>query len=532
MKRMMIFLFLILIVTSLAAQEQLPTDFPDKKFHAGRREAMRNIMPDNSVAVVFSYPEKVYSLDNNYNYHQNPDLYYFTGYRDPEGVLLIFKEKQVAGEIAFNELFFIRDRDARQEQYTGVRFDCESAEKQLGIQLVRFNSEFKSADIDFSAFSKVLYDNLPEDTGGDALSELIKTFMDKADIKHVVSKDLVQAYVIISEYATPSNLGFIIDFLKSSMDKTEDNAFRTNTFIQELVNKPDSATLAVVKTKIKDNLPASMEYDRLISSLREIKTAEEIELLRKSAFITAVSHNEVMKAINPGISEMEISGIFEFIHKKYGAEEEGYTPIIASGTNGCILHYSDNNVVHVNNQLVLMDVGCEYHGYSADITRTVPAGGKFTPEQRLVYEVAYNAEQEVIGLCKEGTPVGSMDEKALDVIASGLLKLGIIKESQEVLLYYLHGCAHPIGLDVHDKNISPVLKENMVYAIEPGIYIPEGSPCDPKWWNIAVRIEDDVLIRKDDCEVLTATTPGKAEEVEKMVAQESVFDKLDLPELK
>jgi Xaa-Pro aminopeptidase len=315
------------------------------------------------------------------------------------------------------------------------------------------------------------------------------------------------------------------------MSESGDEEFRTNTILLELINHPDTATLSSVIEKIKSNPLPTSEYTRLVASLREIKTPEEIGLLRKSVFLSCMAHNEVMKAIKPNMSEMELSGLFQYVHKKYGAEDEGYPPIVGAGANGCILHYIENNVTQLKNQLVLMDVGSEYHGYSADVTRTVPANGKFTAEQKSIYQLVYNAQEDVFKICKEGTQFRQLNEKATESLADGLLKLGIIKARKDVSLYYIHGCSHHLGLDVHDKTVTPILKENMVITVEPGIYIPKGSPCDPKWWDIAVRIEDDIVITKTGFENLSKDSPRKVEEIEKLAAKESIFNQLELPKM-
>jgi Xaa-Pro aminopeptidase len=124
----------------------------------------------------------------------------------------------------------------------------------------------------------------------------------------------------------------------------------------------------------------------------------------------------------------------------------------------------------------------------------VPSSSKFTPEQKAIYQLVFDAQEEVFKICKEGTPFSQLNEKATEVLADGLVKLGIITDKKDVRKYYPHGVSHHMGLDVHDKNITRTLKENMVITVEPGIYIPKNSPCDPKWWDIAVRIEDDVVI--------------------------------------
>ena len=188
-----------------------------------------------------------------------------------------------------------------------------------------------------------------------------------------------------------------------------------------------------------------------------------------------------MKAMKPGMSEREVQGIHEFVFKKYQAEDLGYPSIVGGGHNGCILHYIDNYKPNITSrELVLMDLGAEYHGYTADITRTIPANGKFTPEQKLIYNLVLKAQEEAMKICKPGTTFAQLTMLTKQVVNRGLKELGIIRSEAEQHLYYPHGCCHHIGLDVHDRGTYDQLKENMVITIEPGIYIPENANCDKK----------------------------------------------------
>jgi Xaa-Pro aminopeptidase len=232
------------------------------------------------------------------------------------------------------------------------------------------------------------------------------------------------------------------------------------------------------------------------------------------------------------MSETEIQGLHEFVHKKYGAEHVGYPSIVGAGNNGCVLHYVDNNKTRVGNQLILMDVGAEYHGYTADVTRTIPANGKFSNEQKLIYNIVYEAQEAAFKKCKEGSSWQELNKAARDVVTEGLVKLGIAATKEEANKYYPHSLGHHIGLDVHDRNTSTKLKKGMVITIEPGIYIPDDSPCDKKWWGIAVRIEDDLLIKEKDYEILSSAAPRKADEIEKIIAEKSALDDFTLPKLK
>jgi Xaa-Pro aminopeptidase len=454
--------------------ESLPTDYLSKDFHASRRAALRDSMPENSVAVIFAFPTRTFSNDVDYFYHQNPDMYYFTGYKEPHSVLLVFKNPQTdsAGN-KFTELIYVQKRSAAAEQWTGKRLGVEGVKAKLGMNNVLNGENFQALNIDFSKFDKIIMDRLPIDLPNDP--------RDNADLF-----DLVQQ-------------------------------FKTKAGITD--------------ANVKDKRYDYQKFMAITAGLREIKTSEELSLLRKAIEISCQGQNEVMKAVRPDMSELEIQGLHEYVHKKYGAEEVGYGSIIGSGENGCILHYEENTKTKIGNSMILMDVGAEYHGYTADVTRTVPVDGKFSKEEREIYSIVYEAQEAAFRLLKNGCKWAEISKAASDVIADGLLRLGIIKDRKEARKYYPHGLGHHIGLDVHDRGSYGEIKKDMVITIEPGIYIPEGSNCDKKWWSIAVRIEDDALITQNGYELLSRFAPRKIEDIEKMVSQKSVFDNFKLPAL-
>ncbi|NEU09388.1 M24 family metallopeptidase [Flavihumibacter sp. R14] len=517
-----------LVSPCLLAQQDLPTDYLPKEFHAGRRQALRDRMPARSVAVVFAFPEKVYSNDVTYPYHQNPDLYYFSGYKEGNSVLLVFKEpqKNEKGE-TFNELFFVQKRNPAAEQWNGRRLGVEGVKKNLGFEQVLNGESFKDLPLDMSRFDQVLFSELPEasDNKRDAadLYDLVKVFKQKvglpAEYDHQVSRGI----------SNLKNLKFAdmgrMQRYFASVAKTSPQPELT-----EFASLKDSVELRAFQQKLQSPRFAGLEGH--IAALREIKTPAEISLLKKAIEISCIGQLEVMKAINPAMSEMEIQGLHEYVHKKYGSESVGYPSIVGAGNNGCILHYIENSKTKSGQDMVLMDVGAEYHGYTADITRTIPANGKFTADQKAIYDIVYEAQEEVFKICKEGTPFSALNNKSKEVLAAGLKKLGIISSDDDLRRYSPHGVSHHLGLDVHDPSASSILKENMLLTVEPGIYIPENSPCDKKWWGIAVRLEDDVLIGKTQGNVLSGFLARKASDVEKAIAEKSVFDNLKLPALK
>ena len=508
----------------------LPRDYLTKEFHASRRQALRNLMPPNSVAVIFSYPEAVFSRDVEYVYHQNPDLYYFSGYSEPNAVLLIFKEVQPDGDSSYNELFFVQHRDPRLEQWHGKRLGVDGVKSQLGFKRVYNGDEFGKFQIDLKKFM-VLSDILPDTAemgGPGSLSWMASQFVNKADIKPA-DKSLTRDLNLIYTRITIKNLPRILEVLKPKLIQ---EAYRNDPLIQELMTKPDSITLADVKKKYAEMHVGSISYTNSLNALRGIKTPEELVLLKKSVGLSSIAHAEAMKAVNPNMSERDLEGIMLYVHKKYGAEEEGYPPIVGAGGNGCILHYEENNAIEVKNQLVLMDVGAMYHGYSADVTRTFPANGKFTEEQKAIYQLVYEAQEVAFKICKQGITFDSLEAATTQVLAAGMIKLGLIKTAKEVKIYYPHGMTHHLGLDVHDKGDYDSLRENMVITVEPGIYIPAGSKVDQKWWNIGVRIEDDVVVGKNGCTLLSGDAPRQWQDVEKKIAEKSMFDGVNLPVLK
>lgn len=519
------------------AQENLPTDYLTPSFHAGRREALRALMPAGSVAVIFAYPTRTFSNDVSYPYHPNPDLYYFSGYKEPHSVLLIFKDAQKGADgSTYKELFFVQHRDPRAEQWTGRRLGVEKVKSELGFDHVYNGEEFNNFPIDLSSFSQIFFPGLPDDVHDDSgdpadLYDLLQAFKKKAAIPQDFDPSIYEMLGSFAERANANNLSRMIEFLNKRREASE--KLRNNEWVTALAAVKDADGLAAFRQKFATLKWNTYLYNKMLGSLREIKTPEEMVLMRKTVSISSIAHAEVMKAIRPGVSEAELQGLQEYVHKKLGAEYVGYPSIVGGGANGCILHYEENARLNVGKDMVLMDIGAEYHGYSADVTRTVPSTGKFTPEQKAIYDLVYQAQEAIFPLCREGVPFEELNRKATEVLADGLIKLGVMKDKSEVRQYYPHGCSHFLGLDVHDMgNYSQNLKENMVITVEPGIYIPANSPCDKKWWDIGVRIEDDVRIGKDKFELLSWQAPRKSEDVEKMATQKSAINSLVLPAVK
>jgi Xaa-Pro aminopeptidase len=222
------------------------------------------------------------------------------------------------------------------------------------------------------------------------------------------------------------------------------------------------------------------------------------------------------------MKEFQAQAIMEYHFKNAGSEYPGYNSINGAAENACVLHYITNLKTVKDGDLLLSDCAAEYHGYSADVTRTVPANGKFTEAQKALYEIVLAAQDAGIAACKAGAPFADIDAASRAVVNAGLIKLGIVANEKEARTYFPHGTSHHLGLDVHD--LGPrVLAAGVVVTVEPGIYIPAGSKCDKKWWNIGIRIEDDILITETGNVNLSKGSPRSVAEIEKMAAQKSIF---------
>jgi len=250
-----------------------------------------------------------------------------------------------------------------------------------------------------------------------------------------------------------------------------------------------------------------------MAAMRQVKSASEMVILGRSIDLSADAHIEAMKMIRPGLYEYEVAARMVYVHMRGGAEREGYAPIVGTGFNSTLLHYNGVRAQIKDGDLVLMDVACEFSGYSADITRTVPANGKFTPRQKEIYEIVLAASDAAIaaikpGVISGGTTPGSLQKIATDVINSR----GKDKDGNPLGKYFIHGLVHPIGLNVHDPGVpGRALEAGMVITIEPGIYIPDE--------NIGVRIEDDILVTETGAKNLSARAPRTVAEIEKLMAE-------------
>lgn len=525
------FFFLLSSSVLKAQKSELSLDF-----HKNRRVELRQKLPSNSVAVFFSSPIRNRANDVDFIYHQDPNFFYLTGWNEPHAVLFVFNVPQEDEEGVYYEKLYVRERDPRNEMWNGKQLGVEGAEK-MGFDRVKSKSEFVKTELKLDRFDTVLmfdFENDVRDDKNDSsdLFDLQQYFKTSINYPDNFDADRYRLYLRIQN-AEAEEVPQIKRMISYYAD--QDKTLMEDPLIVDFLNSEESTSLNDLKTRTAF-LTRDFNFDIdqlsfLMASLREKKLEEEIILIKKAVQISAQGQIEVMKAIHPEMTEREVQGIHQLVYKKYGAAHEGYPSIVGAGDNACVLHYITNDKTDLKNQLILMDLGAEYNGYTADVTRTIPVSGVFSPEQKALYQIVYDAQNAGIQAAQNGASFRDITVATNEVVSKGLMELGLIKDPAEFRRYLPHGIAHHIGLDVHDPGLYELLESNMVITVEPGIYVPEGSPCDPKWWNIGIRIEDDILITEKGPINLSAAAPRDRKEIEKLMKQKSPLDDFTLPEL-
>jgi Xaa-Pro aminopeptidase len=427
-----------------------------------RREALIAKI-GNGTAIFRSAPTAVMHNDVEYNFRQDSDFFYLTGFNEPQAVAILAPHHP---EHRF--VLFVQPKDREQEIWSGYRCGVEAAKEIYGA-----DEAYPIAELD---------EKLPQ-------------YLEKAD----------RIYYRLGH----------------------DRAFNDKilNYWQRLMRTyPKRGTGPIA---IEDTSP-------ILHSMRLIKSQAELELMRKAADIAVEAHNHAMQFTAPGLYEYEVQAEIEHIFRKRGAMGPAYPSIVASGVNACVLHYVENNRQMQDNELLLIDAGCAYEYYNSDITRTFPVGGKFTPEQKILYEIVLAAQKQAIAQVQPGNPYNLFHDTAVRVLTEGLVEIGILKgeidkliEEEKYKPFYMHRTGHWLGLDVHDVGVyqhgdnPQILQPGQVVTVEPGLYIvPDTKPAedqpeiDQRWVGIGIRIEDDVLVTPTGNEVLTAGVPKEVEDLE------------------
>ncbi len=427
------------------------------KNYSNRRNALMASLGDHSVVLSFAADTRNRQNDVDYDYRQNSNFWYLTGMPDPQSALLLIPGGIEIEGRRIKEILFVQPRRIEREIWTGVKMGPAEAKAILGIELC----------IDYSRLNEIL-------------------------AKALQGRDTLWL-----------------------------TGLPTNIMTPPLIEKPIFAETEI-KNKLHETFPELYIKTSLpkLAAMREIKDDDELRLLRKAISISIEGHLGAMKTAKPGMYEYEIEAEMEYRFKRSGAEDVGYPSILGTNYNACILHYIANNKQTQAGDLILADCGAEYQNYTADITRTFPISGKYSDEQKAIYNIVLEAQNAGIAACIAGKPFNAPHQAATKVIENRLMKLGIIQKPEQTNWYFMHGTSHYLGLDVHDAGTRGNLKAGSVITVEPGIYIPAGSPCEKKWWNIGIRIEDDILITSGEPENLSVMLPRNYEDIERIMSSQ------------
>lgn len=428
-----------------------------------RRSKLLSVMGEG-IAIIPTSPEAIRNRDSHYSYRFDSYFYYLTGFKEPESVAVL-----VAGATP-KSILFCRDKDMEREIWDGFRYGAEAAKTEFGFDEAYSINELDTVILKLLANQPKLFFSLGESTSWDTRI-----------------------------------LGWI-------------NTLRTQA--RSGVHVPDDVS----------------DIRQLVDEMRLIKSPFEIDLMRRSANIAAAAHNRAMKFVGsnfsrPNMMEYEVEA--EFLHEFYrnGAQAPAYTSIVAGGANACTLHYNANNAKLNDGDLLLIDAGCELDGYASDITRTFPVNGKFSAAQKDVYELVLASQAAAIAKVNTSNHWNAPHEAALEVLVQGFIDLKLCKGSKEAVLengdyrqFYMHRTGHWLGLDVHDAGEYKdkagnwrMLTPNMTLTVEPGCYIRPAENVPEAFWNIGIRIEDDVLVTKEGCEVLTKNALKTVADIEALM---------------
>jgi len=425
------------------------------KDYKSRRDKLLKSISDSSVAVIFSADEKIRNNDVSYKYRQSSNFFYLSGINDPSLILILLKKSKISSSI----LICSRPNN-RDKIWTGQLPSKDSYKKNYSIDHVLYIDQLNQLDL------------------GD-IDNLYYEFSSRSHIEKFLST----------------------------------------------INKAESSRYA----KKNNYLSSRINLANLIYDMRRIKSKYEISQITEAARTSALAHNNLMKTCKPGMNECEIEADFTRICMS-NLCNQAYPAIVAAGKNGCILHYTRNNSLLRKDDLLLVDAAAEYNNYASDITRTIPVSGKFNVHQKIIYKIVLTAQKMALKSCKPGKTLVDIHNVAVKYLTKGLIEAKILKGSlekniknQEYKKYYMHNTGHWLGLDVHDPcsyalNDKPIrLKPGMVFTVEPGLYINRDSSVNKSFHNIAVRIEDDVLITSSGHKVLTESVPKEVNEIEKLM---------------
>ncbi|MGD2136133.1 MAG: aminopeptidase P N-terminal domain-containing protein [Gemmatimonadales bacterium] len=496
-------------------------DLLPPSFHQHRRDSLLATLPDDAVAVILGAPTRTRENDVSYEYRQSSDLYYLTGTHEAGSALLLAPAGVEVDGKRVHEVVFVPPRNPAMERWTGRRFGPERAASVLGVAAAVESGRFEGI-VRAALEGRRLY-HLPFPNGvpeGSTLAQQIAVLEARGNPLDLGGTPMVQ-YLAGRLIEVDTDGGFRA--AQAYLDRIGDRI--AGTPVEEMAAAFAAAgSLAewdTWKVEHLGGLADGFTVRRALDRLRAVKTPEELRLLRRAIAITAAAHREAFTSIEPGMHEYEVEAVIEYVFHVNGAEYTGFPSIVGSGENSVVLHYESNRRRMEAGDLVVMDIGAEYHGYTADITRTVPVSGTFSAEQRTIYEIVLRAQDAAFAAVRPGASLGAVHGAAQQVIFEGLRDAGLVTQAREVSRFFPHGTSHHLGLYVHDVG-GGALVEGMVFTVEPGIYIPPAEDIDPRWWNIGVRVEDDVLVTADGYEQLSDGAPRTVAEIEALMEQDGI----------
>ncbi|WP_238377068.1 Xaa-Pro aminopeptidase [Neptunomonas antarctica] len=428
---------------------------------AERRASLVAQLPTNSVAIVPSATLQYRNSDVDSPFRQDSDFYYLSGFDEPDALMVLLKRESL---VTYH--LFCQPRDPEMEIWNGYRAGPEGAQTDYMVD---------------KAFSiNTLDEQLP------VLLDGIESVYFCMGTRHKIESRIEQCL--------------------QTMRKKRRQGMRAPTKLIELSS--------------------------LLHEMRLIKSTQEAQVMRAAGEISAQAHIRAMQACRPGLMEYQLEAEIIYHFMQQGCRLPAYSSIVGGGNNGCVLHYVSNNSELKDGDLVLIDAGCECDYYAGDITRTFPVNGRFSDAQRALYELVLKAQLACLAEIKPGIPWEHTQDISVRVITEGLVELGILTGRPQDLIacgaykaFYMHRLGHWLGMDVHDVGDYKVegewrlLEPGMVMTVEPGIYIaPDNENVEPCWRGIGIRIEDDVLITHDGCEVLSASVPKTVDAIEALMA--------------
>jgi len=513
---------------ALAQVHDAPVRYDDDhlpaSFHAGRRAAVMERLPNDALAVVFGAPTRNRSNDVYYEYRQSSDLLYLSGSSEPGSVLVLAPGGVTVDGRRVREVLFVPPRNPAEEVWLGRRFGTDRAMEQLGVELAVDATRFDELVGPWlsSGRHRVFHLPLPDGVAaGTDLAGQLETFRTNVTPVEIPEGGLA-GFVLHGVLAAPSPQLFerLKILVAQGFDPAQASDPTARALAEAFVDTPGLDAWTRTHAELTRDHPDGTALRGILDALRVIKTDEELEVMRKAIDITAEAHREVMRNVQPGWTEYQIEALVEYTFKRRGAEYPGFPSIVGSGENSVILHYDTNRRTTEAGDVVVIDIGAEYRGYSADVTRTIPVSGRFTDEQRAIYDLVYRAQDAGIRASRAGADYMDPHWAAERVMAEGLAELGLIRNASDLnglRRFFMHATSHYLGLDVHDVGDRGPLRPGTVITVEPGLYIPAADDIDPRWWNIGVRIEDDILITQAGPVNLSVGAPRSSAEVEALM---------------